>query len=179
MSAGESHRRQRAAGARILVGGVGFSNLRDHSVGPLLVPRLQEREWPPGVEVEDLSMGALHVAHWLREQEPPYSAVVVWGAVDRGGPPGEVRRYRWGHVLPEAARIQAAIEEAGTGIISLPTLLIVCEQLRALPRLVEVIEIEPRDHAWGEELSPPVARAVEEVPELIREAVEELSRELG
>jgi len=38
---------------RIFIGGVGYTNLRDLSVGPIVLPQLQQLDWPAGVEIDD------------------------------------------------------------------------------------------------------------------------------
>jgi len=40
---------------RILIAGVGYRNLRDMSLGPVLMDRLGQESWPDSVEIEDLS----------------------------------------------------------------------------------------------------------------------------
>ena len=47
----------RAEVAKMLIASVGYRNLRDLSVGPVLMDRLGQVAWPYGVEVEDLSYG--------------------------------------------------------------------------------------------------------------------------
>jgi len=79
------------APARTLIAGVGYANLRDGSVGPVLAARLQAREWPAGVEVEDFSFGAIDAVHRLRDGA--YERAVFFGAHQRGDSPGTVRRY--------------------------------------------------------------------------------------
>src|SRR3989337_1899542 len=77
-------------GRRVLVGGVGYTNLRDLSAGPLLVERLACLDWPAGVDVEDLSAGAVPVLHALQAAEP-YDAMILVAGVRRGDAPGTVR----------------------------------------------------------------------------------------
>lgn len=163
-----------ARAGRILVGVVGYRNLQDYSAGPLLLERLRRMDWPPGVEVEDLSFGPIAAVHWLKEQDPPVRTMVLVGAVDRGFPPGHVHRYAWRHVVPDAHTVQAAVEEAGAGVISLPNLLVVCEQFGALPPRVEVMEIQPFWESWGEDLSEPVARSLDKVLDLVHRMVQDM-----
>ena len=158
------------AAARVLVGGVGYTNLRDLSVGPQLVRCLAAESWPEGVEVRDLGYGAVHVAHDLlaaqaAPERRPYDRAVLFGAVHRGRPPGTVTAFRWDGRLPAAEDVQMHVSEAVTGVVSLEGVLVVCAQLGALPRDVRLVEIEPADMGWGEGCSPTV-RAV--LPEAIR-----------
>lgn len=160
---------------KILVAGVGYRNLRDMSVGPVLLDRLRTREWPPEVQVEDLSFGAVHVMHWLQEQPQPFGAAVFIAAVRRGRPVGSVTRCNWS--APEISHelVQERIAEAVTGVISLDTLLVVLGYFEVLPPRVTLIEIEPRDDDWGPELSPPVEAAVAEAEQFILDEVGRLA----
>jgi hydrogenase maturation protease len=157
---------------RTLVAGVGYTNLRDMSVGPLLVERLAAEPWPAGVDVLDLGCGAVHAAHYLQDAQAaaPYERGVVFGAVRRGRAPGAVTRYRWDGRLPTPEEVQAHVAEAVTGVISLEGLLIVCRQLGALPEEIVVVEVEPADDSWGPECSPAVAAALPAAARVIRQA---------
>jgi Ni,Fe-hydrogenase maturation factor len=138
---------------RILVAGVGYRNLRDTSAGPELIERLRRLDWPAGVEVKDLSFGAVHVMHWLQER-PPFDAVVIIAGVARGRGPGSVTCGNWVAPVVSGEEVQAAIAEAVTGVISLDTLLTVLGYFAVLPPRVVTIELEPRDDDWGPESSP-------------------------
>ncbi len=157
---------------RVLVGGVGYTNLRDLSFGPLLVERLRRSGWPDGVDIEDLSAGAIHVLHAL-QAGPAYDAAILVAGVRRGGPPGTIRHHRWSHPRQTDEAVQERVAEALVGIIDLDTLVTVLDHFEALPVDTHIIEIEPRDEDWGESLSPPVGAMLGEVERLIRGAVEE------
>lgn len=158
--------------ARILIGGVGYRNLRDMSVGPLLSDRLQQCSWPEGVEVEDLSYGPIGVMHNL-DDRPAYQRLILVAGVKREREPGRVYSYRWKHELPDEEEIQARVSEAITGVISLDNLLIIGSYFRKLPRDVSIIEVEAIDDNWGEELTPAVEdmlpAVIEEIHAKIRE----------
>ena len=159
---------------RILIAGVGYDNLRDLSAGRILIERLRHREWPLGVHVEDLSFGAVVVLHWL-QQGPAFDAAVFLAAEPRGREPGSTWRYTWQQAQASDEEIQARVADAVTGVVSLDTLLTVVGYFGALPPTVRVIEVEPRDHDWGPELSPPVRGAVDEIEAMVKREVEELS----
>lgn len=150
---------------RILVGGVGYRNLRDGSLGPWLADRLAA-EARNGIEVEDLSYGPVAVSHALRER-PAYDRLVLVGAVGRGRTPGTIESYRWRGVLPDPEEIQARVAEAVTGVISLENLLVVCGALGGLPDDVRVVEVEPADETWGEGFSPELEGRLQEVVEAV------------
>lgn len=155
--------------ARVLIGGVGYRNLRDHSVGPLLVERLQSQDWPSGVEIDDLSFGPIAFVQRLQDLEP-YHRVVFVGAVARGRVRGEVYRYRWDGMLPNAEEIQARVAEAVTGVIGLDNLLIISGYFGVLPEEVIMVEIEPVVEEWGDTFTPLVEQALPHAEALIREA---------
>lgn len=153
---------------RTLIGGVGYANLRDFSVGPLLAERFREEDWPADTCVEDLSYNPVAVLQRLETAQPPFSRLVTVAAVRRGRPPGSVTAYRWNGVLPEAEEVQARVAEAVTGVISLDNLLIVAAALGDVPPEVLVVEVEPEVEAMGDELTPAVRRAATRAAELVR-----------
>jgi hydrogenase maturation protease len=158
---------------RILVAGVGYTCLGDHSAGPELVERLSSEEWPPGVLVEDLSYGPIDVLFKL-QSSPPFRAGVFLTAAARGRPPGTLERRRWvGASLPPDD-LQARMAEAVTGVISLDNLLHILHHFGVLPAEVIVLEIEPRGESWGTEFSPPVESALEHARQAVRQEVERL-----
>lgn len=150
----------------VLVAGVGYRNLRDLSVGPMLIERLQARVWPSGVQVEDLSFGAVHVVHWLQDAQP-FSAALFLGASQRGREPGTLERIEWQSTPVTDAEVQTRVGEAVTGVISLDTLLIVLEHFKVLPPRVVCYEIEPVDTDWGEQFSLPVQEAMGALEKLL------------
>jgi hydrogenase maturation protease len=174
-----------AASVRVIVAGVGYRNLRDHSVGVEVADRLENEVWPDGVVVEDLSYNPIAVIQRL-EDEPAdrrFQRAVVVAAVERSGrAPGTVAAYRWDGVLPVDEEIHRAVTEAVTGVIALDNTLVVTRHFGALPDEVVVVEVEPAVHEFGDALSDVVARQLETVRGLVRtyatssEAVERLPR---
>jgi len=81
----------------VLIAGVGYSNLRDMSAGPALAERLRHQPWPSGVEVEDLSLGAVMVLHWL-QNNPPFDAALFLTAAARGREPGSIQHTTWAQI---------------------------------------------------------------------------------
>ncbi len=159
---------------RVLVGGVGYTNLRDLSIGPLLVERLRRTAWRSGVDVEDLSAGAIHEVHVLQSR-PPYDAAILISGVRRGGPAGAIRSYRWEHTVRTTDEIQERVSEALVGIIGLDTLLTVLDHFGALPLDTRIVEVEPRDEDWGPDLSPPVGSALDDVERMVREQIAQVA----
>jgi len=134
--------------------------------------RLQARAWPPGVEVEDYSFGAIDAVHRLRDAS--YERAIFFGAIDRGDPPGTVRRYRWVE-RPDGATVQEHVAQAAQAVISLETTLIVAGYFAALPEDTLVVEVEPEDVSFGDAFSPPVAGAAARLEDLLVQEVAALA----
>lgn len=156
--------------ARILIAGVGYSQLRDNSLGPVLIDKLKNLDWPEGVQVEDLSYGPIGVMHRLDEQ-PPYDRIIFVAAVSRGRKPGSLCCYAWNHEVPDLDEIQARVGEAVTGVISLDNLLVITTYFKKLPADVLVIEVEPVDEGWGDGLTGEVEAAIPAIVEKIQQEV--------
>lgn len=152
---------------RTLVGGVGYTSLRDGSAGPLLVERMAGT-LGPDVDVEDLSYSPIDVMFLLQRREPAYARAIFVGAVARGAPSGTIRVSRWDPEPESPEVLQGRVAEAVAGVISLENLLHINAHFKALPEEVTVIEIEPEDEAWGEGLTPTMERALGEVATLLR-----------
>lgn len=160
-----------SAAPRVLIAGVGYSHLRDYSLGPLLIAELKKLTWPAGAEIEDLSYGPVGVLHSLAER-PPYDKMIFIAAIARQRSPGAVYRYAWTHELPPLDDIQARVAEAVTGVISLDNLLIIATYFNRLPNDVVIIEVEPLDESWGDGLTPEVEAAIPLVVEKIHQEVD-------
>jgi hydrogenase maturation protease len=150
---------------RVLVGGIGYRNLRDGSIGIHVIERLADRA-RDGVEVEDVSYHPVGLSQNLQDR-PPYDRVVLVAAVARGRAPGTVSAYRWDGALPDTDEIQTRVSEAVTGVISLDNTLIVCGALGGFPDDVRVVEVEPASEHWGEELSPEIKERLPEIVETV------------
>ena len=157
---------------RVIVAGVGYRNLRDHSFGVAVTDRLDQATWDDDVVVEDLSYNPIAVGQRL-DDEPPerrFERAVVVAAVERGGrPPGTVTAYRWDGVLPLDDEIHRAVTEAVTGVIALDNTLVVTRHFGALPDEVVVVEIEPAVHEFGDAFSDVVQCQLDRVCALVRE----------
>ncbi len=152
----------------VLVSGIGYSNMRDMSFGRVLYGEMAVMTWPEHVHVEDLNFGPVMIYQWLDESPVKYDKLILVSAAQRGRKPGTLEVYHWDGELPGEDRIQACIEEAITGVISLENLLIVCKHLGVLPADVTIVEIEPQDTEYGLEFSPTVAAKVDEAIQMVR-----------
>jgi hydrogenase maturation protease len=156
---------------RVIVGGVGYRNLRDHSVGVEIADRLEAQTWPDDVVVEDISYNPIAVVQRLEDELPErrFVRAVVVGAVERDGRrPGTVTAYRWDGRLPSDEKIQRAVTEAVTGVIALDNTLVVARHFGGLPDEIVVVEVEPAVHEFGDALSDTVGRVFDAVCTLVR-----------
>jgi hydrogenase maturation protease len=154
----------------ILVGGIGLPWLRDLDFGTQFVRRVEDRAWPAGVVLEDLSYAAHRVLHRLQELVP--AKVVLVGAMPRlVDPPGTIRRYRLDLTPPAGEEVHERLAEAVGGIIDLDHTLAVVRHWKGFPTDTTVIEVEPADRSFGLGFSDPVEAAVERVADMVaREA---------
>ncbi len=159
---------------RTVIGGVGYRNLRDHSLGIMMSDELEPEARPPALLVEDLSYGPVAVGQWLLDEardapEGPITRAIFISAIARadGRPPGTMCAYRWDRVLPSPDEIQRCVTDAVTGVILLDNTLIVTAWMGALPDDVIVVEVEPMEHAFGDEMSASVAAAYAEAKPLV------------
>lgn len=163
---------------RIFIGGLGYTFLRDLSVGPLIVQELKQGAWPPGVEIDDLGPGGpIAAIHRFREL-PPYDRVILVSSEARMREAGQIYCYRWDGCLPDTDEIQMRVSEAVTGVIGLDNLLIIGGYFGIWPRDVVVMEVEPCEWDWGAEFSEPVQAAFIRLQKLIRQATQEVCEHL-
>lgn len=156
----------------VLVGGVGYSNLRDLSFGRVLQEKLESQQWPEHVHVVDLSFGAIMIYQALAGSSDRFDKAVIATAAKRGREPGTLHVYEWNVPLPDAEEIQARVAEAVTGVIHVDHLLIICKHFGVLPEKVVLVEVEPKDERWGMELSPEIAAKADEALAIISREVE-------
>jgi hydrogenase maturation protease len=153
---------------KVLVSGIGYSNMSDMSFGRVLLGELEKMDWSDNVHVEDLNFGPIMIYQWLEEFPVKFDKAVLVSAAKRGREPGTLEVYRWQDPQPSADEIQASIGEAVTGVLSLENLLIVCQHFGVFPEDVTIIEIEPQNDEYGLEFSPVVASKVGEAIELVK-----------
>ncbi len=139
----------------ILVAGVGYSDLSDLSFGPKLVERLREMEWPDEVRIEDFSYAPIPNLEWFEESPgKTFERAILAGAVERDREPGTLMVYDWDPGPLDPADVQDRVAEAVTGVISLENLVIIAQHFKLLSPRTSVIELEPVNKQWGQELTP-------------------------
>jgi len=152
----------------VLIGSVGYKNLRDLSFGPSLLARLAEMDWPEEIELEDLSYGPVAVMQNLEDAPGKYARAIFISAVPRDRSPGMLELYRWRPPDLSVELVQERISEGVTGIVSLDNLLIICQHFGVLPPEVICVEVEPVEMEFGLEMSAIVASRFEEAVMLVR-----------
>lgn len=156
----------------MLIGTIGYHNLRNHSIGPLLLPKLRQMPWPDHVVVEELNWGPIAIVQYFQSLPEPYQQVVILTAVERAHrSPGEITLYRWEGGLPSDKQIQACIGDAVTGVISIDNLLIIGEYFKIWPRQLFIVDVEPGRQQTGEQLTPEVEAQVPTVLNTIQNMV--------
>lgn len=153
---------------RVLIGTIGYSNLRDYSIGPKLLPRLKQMEWPSGIEIEELNWSPIAIVQKFQTLPVPYDRIVLLTARSCGRPAGTITLRRWMGGLPDPKNIQARISEAVTGVISVDNLLIIGEHFEIWPEEVMIVDVEPGQEEMGEALTPQVEAVVPDVLKMTR-----------
>lgn len=125
-----------------LVGIVGFSTLpRSFPLGSGLMAGLRARL--PGVQVENMTWGPMHVVQRFQQPDVPRpDRVVLIGAAAICRRPGAVAAWRWrGGTLPPVA-MQDRIYEAVTGVVDLENTLMIGTQFGIWPEPVWSVEAD-------------------------------------
>jgi hydrogenase maturation protease len=154
--------------AKTLIGGVGYRWQRDASFGVVAADALANLPWPADVAVADLGYGAIYVAQDLKDADPPYDRLILVAGVERGREPGRLYRYEYEARRTSDDDVLARVREAGAGVIDIDHLLVIAQQMNALPREVVIVELEPADTSPGIELSDAGSRALGETIDLVR-----------
>jgi len=146
---------------KIVILGVGNLLLRDEGVGVHLIRRLREMEIGEGVELVE---GGTSILDFLARMED-VSKLIIVDALKLGGRPG--RTYK--------ICVDDSLLKGGKNITSLHQLGIVetlalTKKMGKLPPTV-IIGIEPREIAYGLELSPEIERELEKMVNLILDEV--------
>ncbi len=153
---------------RVLIGSVGYKNLRDLSFGPLLLSCLSELGWPDTVELEDLSYGPIAVMQNWQDAPGRYQRAIFLSAVPRGRQPGTLELYQWQPPELTTDLVQERINEGVTGVISLDNLLVICQHFGVLPPEVICVEVEPVNSEFGSECSEAIVARLAAATDLVR-----------
>lgn len=153
---------------------MGYHLLSNHSIGPILLPKLKELDWPVGIIVDELNWGPIAIVQAMEAMEKPYHRVVFLVATERPERKiGQINLFQWKGGLPDEPQIQACIGDAATGVISIDNLLVIGEFFKVWPKEVYLIDVEPGPEQAGEHLSPEVIAKVSEVIAIVQRVAEE------
>lgn len=157
-------------GDMVLIGTIGYHNLRNHSIGPVLLPQLQKMDWPEGVDVEEMNWGPIAIVQKFQSLQTPYNKVIFLAAIERNGRKiGEIDVFKWMGGLPDKEMIQACIGDAVTGVISAENLLIIGEHFKIWPDEVYFVDVEPGSEEAGANFTSEVERIVPDVINIIHQ----------
>jgi hydrogenase maturation protease len=150
----------------VLIGGVGELYQSDLDLGRHAVERLAGADLGPDVVVEELHYGAVAVAQRLQDLQP--ESLLLVGAVEWGGAPGEMRRRLVRDPAPDPEDVQAAVRDAAVGYVGIDLLLDVCAGFGVLPSRTVVLEVQPARTGPGDEMSPEARAALHQVVAAVR-----------
>ncbi len=150
---------------KIFIGTVGYHNLRNHSIGPALLPQLQKMQWPEGVELDELNWGPIAIVQRFQSLPTPYDRVILIAAIERPERKiGNITVFKWMGKLPDQELIQRCIGDAVTGVISVENLLIIGEFFKIWQGETFVVDVEPGPEEAGEDFTEEMQQAI---PDLI------------
>ena len=157
---------------KILIGTVGYHNLSNHSIGPVLQPQLQNMDWHAHVDIEEMNWGPIAIVQKFQTLPTPYDKIILLAAIERKERRiGEIDVFRWMGGLPEEELIQACIGDAVTGVISAENLLIIGEYFKIWPSEIYLVDVEPGPEQAGEEFTHEVKKIVPDVINTIQTLV--------
>jgi hydrogenase maturation protease len=137
--------------------GIGNAWQGDDAAGLAAARRLRERA-PEGVVVKELEGEPVSLVEALDGAEE----VILVDAVRSGAEPGTVHR-----IDASSEPLPATLSAASTHTLGVGEAIELARALGRLPRRVVLYGIEAESLAAGDELTPAVARAVDDVVELV------------
>lgn len=153
----------------MLIGSVGYHNLSNYSVGPILLPVLRDMDWPENITIEELHWGPIAIVQYLESQAQPFERVVLLTALhDPARQVGDITIHIWGGGLPSEQDIQARVCDAVTGVICAENLLVIGEHFKIWPEEVYLVDVEPGEEKYGDHLDPEVQEKTDEIIDIVR-----------
>jgi len=154
----------------MLIGTVGYHLLRNHSVGPILLPQLSAKTWNEKVAIEEMNWGPIAIVQYFQTLKTPFDRVIFLVALERPERKiGDISVYQWLGKLPDEKQIQACVGNAATGVISVENLLVIGEFFKIWPKEVFLVDVEPGPEQAGEHLTPEVEAKVPEILRILEE----------
>ena len=162
-----------ASNKNVLIGTVGYHLLRNHSVGPILLPRLQSVSWDGCIKVEEMNWGPIAIVQYFQTLKTPFDRVIFLVAIERPDREvGDISLFQWMGHLPDEKQIQACVGDAATGVISVENLLVIGEHFNIWPREVFLVDVEPGKEQAGEHLTAEVDAKIPEILCILEELAE-------
>jgi len=153
---------------RILVAGIGNMFLGDDGFGVEVARRLSGQTLGEHIDVVDFGIRGIHLAFELSGGR--YDAAVLVDAVSRGGAPGTV------YVIePDVGGEACDPSAADAHSLTPDAVLAWIRQVGGTRPRVVVVGCEPETTAESMELSAPVAAAIDQAMQTIRDLVGEMS----
>ena len=149
-----------AKNKKVIIIGIGNLILRDEGVGVHAVRELEGRDLPPRVEVIDGGTALMDLLSVIRDAE----RIIVIDALKGGGEPGTIYRICPDDLMGETEQ-PLSLHQVG-----LLEVLGMARQLGGDPEVV-IIGVEPKEIAWGMELTPEVKA---KLPHVIESVLAEL-----
>lgn len=154
---------------RVLIGTIGYHFLGNHSVGPILIDRLKDQEWPAGLSIEEMNWGPIAIVQMLEAMPEPYQRIILLTAIERPGRViGDITIFQWKGGLPDERQIQACVGDAATGVISAENLLVIGEHFGVWPEETFMVDVEPGPEKAQVHLTEEVAVKVPDIIGLVR-----------
>ena len=146
---------------KTVLGTIGYHNLSNHSIAPLLIEKIKQLEWAKNVTVEEMNWGPIAIVQWFQTLEIPFERVVLFTAIQRPKRKiGDITIFKWGGGIPDDKEVQARVGDAVTGVISPENLLIIGEYFKIWPKEVYLVDVEPGREKAGETLTTKVGEKV-------------------
>jgi hydrogenase maturation protease len=153
------------AAGKIRVIGVGNILLKDEGIGVRVIEALQQKRWPPSVELIDGGVAGFALIELLTQVRK----VLLIDAAQMDLCPGTIRRFS-----PEEVSAPEALPRFSMHDVGLPDVLALSRLLDPSPREIVIFGIQPKEIALGLELSEELQAAV---PQAAAMVVQELEKE--
>ncbi len=163
---------------KTFIGTVGYHNLRNHSIGPALLPELQKMQWADGVELDELNWGPIAIVQKFQSLPIAYDRVILIAAIERPEREiGDITVYKWMGKLPDEELIQRCVGDAVTGVISVENLLIIGEHFKIWTGETFVVDVEPGPEEAGEDFTEEMQQAIPDLILTLQNLTKETPRE--
>jgi hydrogenase maturation protease len=146
--------------ARIVVLGLGNVLLKDEGVGIHVVHALQDSQPPPDIDLEVIDGGTSPEALYLVEGA---DKLIIIDTARGGSDPGSVYRFRPAEITLDD-KDYVSLHQIGI-LESLKTM----ECMGEGPKDTVILGVEPKEIAWGLELSPELEHKIPQIVKLVME----------